>query len=296
MGEQNTAVVLFFYNRPNPLRRVLERILHAEPRALYLVSDGPKNKADESDVGACRAIADAVPYPFPVHRKYADRNLGVARSIPEGLDWVFAQETKAIILEDDVLPEPAFFPFMKEMLKKYRADERIDLILGHQLAEVPLSAHQYFFTRFCLPPWGWATWADAWSTYDYGMKAWPACRERLRKPIGVDLSFWSPILDRNQATPRSWDIQWNFWLWARQTMAVAPAQSLTTNIGFGSKATFTRKADSLFAKQASASTDPINWTLAKNADALPFEQLLQERLQALIVEVMSGQGRSLLDE
>lgn len=296
MDEQRSAVVLFFYNRPDHLRQVLEQIIRSEPKALYLVSDGPKSSLDKADIQACRSIVDATPCPFPVFHKYADHNLGVARSIPEGLDWVFSREAKAIILEDDVIPEPDFFSFMEKMLVDYRNDPRIDLIMGHQLADLALPDHYYFFTRFCLPPWGWATWAANWNTYDFHMRAWPDCRETLRDVAGLDMAFWSPILNRNQHQPRSWDIQWNFWLWYRQTMAVVPARSLTTNIGFGPKATFTRWPHSGFARPATITDSAIPWQLAERAERLPFDHLLQQQIQTLIREVMSGKGRAPSDK
>lgn len=287
MHEHPSPVVLFFYNRPDHLQRVLACIIKAKPAGLYLVSDGPQTKQDEKDVLACRQIADAPAYPFPVFRKYADHNLGVARSIPEGLEWIFDHEPKAIILEDDVLPQPAFFHYMNEMLVRYETDERIDLIMGHQLTPLTLSDHQYFFTRFCLPPWGWATWGKKWQTYDYQMSTWPTCRKYLGKDLNLD--FWSPILERNQRAPRSWDIQWNFWLWHRHTLAVAPAKSLTTNIGFGPKATFTKLTGSEFSKVAPENHHDLNWELIPDAQRMPYEQMMQERIMALIREVMHTQ-------
>ena len=72
--------------------------------------------------------------PARSRRKFAASNLGLRRNVSEGLDWVFAQTEEAIILEDDCLPEPSFFPFCDELLERYREDATVGMICGTNLA------------------------------------------------------------------------------------------------------------------------------------------------------------------
>ena len=40
---------------------------------------------------------------------YADENLGCRKRISSGISWVFSETEEAIILEDDCIPDLAFF-------------------------------------------------------------------------------------------------------------------------------------------------------------------------------------------
>jgi len=65
-----------------------------------------------------------------VIKNYSDINLGCAKRVSSGIDWVFNHVEEAIILEDDCLPHPTFFPFCEELLEKYRYDTRVSSISG----------------------------------------------------------------------------------------------------------------------------------------------------------------------
>ncbi len=68
--------------------------------------------------------------PVNLLTNYANHNMGCGKRISSGLTWAFEQVEDAIILEDDCVPEPDFFPFCEAMLHRYREDERIMLSLG----------------------------------------------------------------------------------------------------------------------------------------------------------------------
>ena len=59
---------------------------------------------------------ERVDWDCEVVRDFADENLGLKRRIPSGLDRVFSEVEEAIVLEDDCLPHPSFFPYCDELL------------------------------------------------------------------------------------------------------------------------------------------------------------------------------------
>jgi hypothetical protein len=77
---------------------------------------------------------------------------------------------KCIILEDDLVPSDAFFPFCKELLDKYENDERVDRICATNLLGKYDIPNDYLFS-FVGNSWGWASWrrvAEKWdSDYAY---------------------------------------------------------------------------------------------------------------------------------
>src|SRR5690606_39168635 len=108
---------------------------------------------------------DHVDWDCEVHRNYAESNMGCGRRPSSGISWVFEHVDRAIILEDDCVPDPTFFPFCEEMLERYAGDPRVMQISGRSVYDTaPQSHYSYYFSRQ-LNCWGWATWARAWKLY-----------------------------------------------------------------------------------------------------------------------------------
>lgn len=152
-------VLLVFFVRPEPLSKVFEQIKLARPSKLYLYQDGiRKDKIDDIEkVEQCRKIVSHVDWECQVFFKYQDENLGCDPSMYIAQKWMFENEEYGIILEDDVVPAQSFFTFCKEMLEKFKADERIGIICGmNNLGQVD-SPYSYLFAR-TGSIWGWATW------------------------------------------------------------------------------------------------------------------------------------------
>src|ERR1700726_626208 len=175
-----TPVTFIVFNRPERTAEVFAAIRAARPSQLFVIADGPRAnmEADASKCAAVRAVIAGVHWPCQVRRCFSDANIGLRRNISEGLDWVFDQVERAIILEDDCLPHPSFFPFCEELLNHYAEDRQIAMISGTNFDPAhlaPSGDESYYFSRFCHI-WGWATWRRAWKLCDHEMKEWPPLR------------------------------------------------------------------------------------------------------------------------
>lgn len=195
-----------------------------------------------------RAVIDGVDWPCEVLRNFADTNMGCGRRVSSGLDWAFNQVAEAIILEDDCLPDPSFFPYCDELLERYRADERIMMVSGNNFQNgASRTSDSYYFSR--LPHcWGWATWRRAWQLYDFSMPDWPLRREaRWLKTIARDSAlerYWAQCFDDVRSGKiDTWDYQWMHCMFAHNGLSVVPNVNLVTNIGFSNTATHTLKLD-----------------------------------------------------
>ena len=79
---------------------------------------------------------------------------------------MFEKEEYGIILEDDDVPAQSFFPFCKELLEKYKNNEKINMICG--MNNTGVSDHinkSYLFTQKGSI-WGWASWKRVIDTWD----------------------------------------------------------------------------------------------------------------------------------
>jgi hypothetical protein len=260
-----TPVALFVFSRPDTTRRVFDAIAGARPARLLLVADGSRpDRVGEAE--ACeqvRQIVSRVDWPCEVSRNFADSNLGCQERIISGLDWVFSLVEEAIILEDDCLPDPSFFPFCQEMLERYRGDSRVASISGTNLVEKYLNTEASYFFSHLGGNWGWATWRSEWQRYDRHLEDWPKFRgenllaEVFDQPKAV--AYWTKIFDMMHETrgPSAWDYQWLYTHLKNNALTVIPRVNLVANIGFGPGATHTAEVDARLTPPAKAMEFPL---------------------------------------
>ncbi len=236
----STPVAFIIFNRSERTAEVFGAIRAARPAQLFVIADGPRPdvESDATKCAATRAIIERVDWPCQIFRRYADKNIGLRRNVSEGLDWVFNQTERAIILEDDCLPDPSFFPFCEELLERYAEDRHVAAISGTNLdpaRNVPPGDDSYYFSRFCHI-WGWATWRRAWQLCDHEMKDWPALRRTnwLMDKCGTctAANFWRGL--------GTWDVPWLFACWRQDLVSIVPRNNLVSNIGFGVDAVHTK--------------------------------------------------------
>ncbi len=248
----DTPVVLVVFNRPEQTTRVFAAVASARPSRLFLVADGPRaNHPGEAErCEMVKQIVSAVDWPCQVETNFAVENMGCGQRVISGLNWVFSLVEEAIILEDDCLPDPSFFPFCRELLHRYRGDSRIAAITGTNLVEryvkTPCS---YYFSQIG-GVWGWATWSSQWKSYDESLKMWPSLRganalaEIFDRPR--DIAYWTRVFDTmyDGRGPDTWDYQWAYTNLFSNRLTIVPRVNLVANIGFGEGATHTSTADS----------------------------------------------------
>lgn len=77
-----TLVLFMLFNRPRKTQRVLERILAAEPRSLFVSADGPRDDHpdDEQKCAKVRELIDAIPPRISTQKLYRKKNLDCKQS------------------------------------------------------------------------------------------------------------------------------------------------------------------------------------------------------------------------
>jgi hypothetical protein len=238
-----TPVILLIYRRPAELTQLREALRAAQPARLIVVADGPRadRPGDPQAVAAARAVVEAIDWPCEITRIYAEANMGLRRRVESGITAAFELVERAIIIEDDCVPDPSFFPFCVELLERYADDERVMAISGDDFQRGRPAAASYRFSRYphCL---GWATWRRAWRRYDGPMADWPALRDSgwleglLRDRRAA--RYWRRTYDQVYAEQiDSWAYRWTFSCWRRGGLTALPTRNLVDYIGFGAEAT-----------------------------------------------------------
>jgi hypothetical protein len=241
----STPIAIIIFNRPDCTLEVLKAIAAAKPSKLFVIADGPRpsRPEDEEKCAATRALVDRFDWECDVIKDYSDKNLGCKYRPESGIDGVFRQIESAIILEDDCLPHPSFFPYCEELLEHYRTDPRVMMIGGYNFFGSTISPRQSYYFSYLGSTWGWATWRRAWLLNDPEMTKWPqALESKLFEnifPDPVHTRFWYYVYERilNGGLVDAWDYQWQLACWMNSGFRLFPETSLISNVGYRPDAT-----------------------------------------------------------
>jgi len=240
----DTPVLFIIFNRPDTTKKVFEQIAKIKPRYLYIAADGPRKNYD-SDRLLCdetRKIVEKVNWDCQLRTRFLEQNLGCGRAVSSALSWFFSNEEEGIILEDDCFPDLSFFSYCRELLLKYRNDNRVFHIGGNSCQDnTSQSQTSYYFTNY-PHIWGWASWRRAWKYYDFEMESLNDAIENgklehvfhSKRERRLNLKLFEKM--RNQGI-NTWDYQWAYSIWKEGGMAITPWTNMVQNIGISSNST-----------------------------------------------------------
>ncbi len=247
----STPIALCTFNRPDCLARVLAVLREVQPTTLLIFGDEPRpgHRTDAGRVKACRRLVLGIDWDCDVKTLYAEKNLGCRIRVSSGISWAFNHTERLIILEEDCVPHPDFFPYCEELLERYEHDKRVMAVSGNTFEESPPTEFSYYFSKYphC---WGWATWKRAWGLMDLNLSRWEQLRdtawlERIAD-VPEEVEMCREVFDKVRAGEiDSWAFPWKFSCWVHGGLTALPGRNLVSNIGFGPEATHTKIASPL---------------------------------------------------
>jgi hypothetical protein len=201
--------------------------------------------------------------------------LGLLRRFSSGLEWVFNQSEKAIILEDGCFLDISFFSFASESFGDKKTDLSIGMIQGWS-AYRSLPVKENYYLTPGPKVWGWATWKRVVENFDVHIPFLPGVDEEelilrqgfyeLRVPGVIDRIETAIAID-------TWDFQWVAYLWSEGLKSVAPRQSLVRNIGFGSEASHTKVDCGSYSQEALTLNPPFSQMAASDSIGFALDRL-----------------------
>jgi hypothetical protein len=235
----DVPILFLGYNRPDLTHQVLNRILQINPQSLFISLDGA-NPYKVGDSEKCRlvqnivsklSVADGV-----LNVRVNKSNLGCKNSVKSAIDWFFEHIEYGIILEDDCFPSLSFFHYCKELLEKYKTDDRISHVSGSNFQYgIWRGFSSYYFSKY-THIWGWATWRRAWKDYDITMRDF----ERSFLFSGRDILLPIDLMrDVYLGKIDTWDMQWFYTNILHKRLTIVPNTNLVKNLGFNNDATHT---------------------------------------------------------
>lgn len=251
-----TPILLITFNRPDHTRAVLERIISQNPSNLYIFQDG----AREGHIGdelKCEEVWNVIDRLSSndhsnIHTFHPSNNLGCGPGPAAAISWLFEHEEKGIIIEDDAVPDPEFFPYAEEMLERYANDPTVMAIGSMNIDRHKWGEGSYYFSRMNRNLCAWATWRRAWTLKDLKMKEVSLCDlNRALKAYGcgiIEREYWKDRLreiHKDGMGNASWDMQFFMSIWLRHGKGIIPNVNLSSNIGTVGEATHSMQAGNI---------------------------------------------------
>ncbi len=235
-----TPILIISYNRPQHLRQLIGKLTELK-NPIFVFNDGPLNTSEDKEkVLEVRRIIQEAPINGFL---YSEVNLGCQLGVETAIDWIFEQFEEAIILEDDIEVNESFFPYIEELLKKYRSNTKIGMISACKLVDMPVNDYSYFFSRYSAI-WGWATWKRSWSNYMKTKKMFLSSNQQntnlLKEKLGSKI--YTLGLQASRGKIDTWDYIWRATLQFHDQYCICPSKNLVKNLGFGPAATHTKLA------------------------------------------------------
>lgn len=253
-----SPVALFVYNRPWHTQKTIEALQSNEGASetiLYIFSDAAKNSEALKEVEKVREYIGEITGFKAIHIIEREKNLGLARSIIDGVSRVCAEHGQVIVMEDDLVTSPYFLQFMNDGLEKYRDDVKVVSISGYSYPIEGLPETYFLRGADC---WGWATWARAWNLFEvngesllFEMKA-----KNLTWAFDSNGTYPFTKMLSNQVAGRvdSWAIRWHATAFLRELYTLYPGRSLVENIGLDNSGVHCGVSSELM---VNVSTDPV---------------------------------------
>lgn len=241
------AIGLFLYKRVEHATQTVAALRAnqlARDSDLYVFCDAARDETDRDAVARVRQLARTIDGFKSVRVVERDVNLGIARSIIDGMSAVFQQHERAIVIEDDIVCSPKALLYFSAMLDHFETWPRVSAISANAYPRhtVPIPSslpHDVYFTPR-LNCWGWATWRDRWRAVQWDAPdadewlARPGRAEAFSRGGGDLLELWK--LHRAGRID-SWAIQWEFDQFRRGLVTAHPREPYTRCIGLDGSGT-----------------------------------------------------------
>lgn len=283
-------LAFFAYNRPAHTANALDALYACHGRQdfeFYFFSDAARGADTENSVTEVRQLLKANVERFSAKIIERPHNLGLSKSIVDGVDSFCKSHGCVVVLEDDLIVAPDFLHFMASSIKHYENNNEIMQVGAYTIAP-PFDLVTDTFLLPVTTTWGWGTWARAWEKFNWIPKGWPETRYDnkwlTRFQINGAGNYVSMLEDRLNGRNDSWGILWWYAVSRNGGQVVYPRHSLVWNGGFDGSGVHCGSGSAL--GQKSAVADVLTF-----ADTITFPPKMQHRNQdfELLEAVLRGQ-------
>lgn len=230
------GTALFSYNRSWCTKQSLEALHRCRvlPERLFLFHDGIKDEKDKNEWEKIEEIIHTIDW-CKTEVITSKENKGLARSISEGVSYMFESCDAVIVVEDDCIVHPQFMEYMINALEFYVNKENVFSVSGYcEPIRIEKDEYDSYFTGR-ISSLGWGTWKNRWDGFELDYKLFS--RIKKDKELSERLSIWGQDLETTvianlSGNADSWAVFWALKSIITGGGNLAPFKSLVDNIGF----------------------------------------------------------------
>ncbi len=275
-----SPVAVFGFKRPEHTAKVLHALSECElfnETEVFLFCDGPKEDftdADYNDLNAVRDLFRSFKGCLKTHLYISEKNLGLNRSIERGIDEVFKNHSRIIVLEDDIVVAKSFLKYMNSALTLFETSKKVFHISGFTPnMNVEKSKPDFFFMRNAQV-WGWATWSDRWKHYYRDPKENYHIISKSKKDISDynfsgSINYFELLKKTINGDQTIWDTKWSSSVFVLKGLALYSVKSLAINIGLDNSGVHCNSTSELYFQ-------PNAFDFSNEAPVLSLEEVPEE--------------------
>lgn len=250
-----SPIIIFVYKRIDHLKKTINSLSKntlSKKTDLYIFSDGPKFSHELQEINKVRKFCSKISGFRSVTIFSRKKNLGLSRSIVQGVSKIFKIKKKAIILEDDMQCDKYFLDYMNYYLSKYQKENKVISIHGYNYPIKESKKIPNFFFLKGADCWGWATWSDRWKLYNDNGKF--LANEIKKKNLINEFNFYNTfdyfqmLLNSISSKNDSWAIKWYASAFLKNKLTLYPKKSLIKNIGMDGSGRHSLKTNAFYIK------------------------------------------------
>lgn len=258
--------LIIAYSRPQGVVYLLDVLKDSAVPRIYVSIDGPRNTKDNFNRSQILEIIQRYRNKYSMNIEVVAReiNLGVGGGVISAIDWFFSQESKGIVLEDDLKISKSFFQYAEVSLSIYEFDPEVWMVSGTQLFPANLESNECSWSNYPMI-WGWAGWSSKWELMRASLLQHKPLR--FRHLLDYRYLFWRVGSNRAlSGKVDTWDIPLAFEFYFQNKFCLLPPVNLVSNAGNDSVASHTSVGDF-----------PMNFPLGEISKELDFAQSTRER-------------------
>ena len=233
-------ILIIAFNRPEISKETFEVIRKLQPSSLYVAIDGARHEVsgEAQKVKSVCDIYHEVNWTCKAHYKINQHNLGAEITVSNAISWVLNDNEYCIILEDDILATRSFFDFARQMLLRYKDENKVYQVSAAQFTPMASMTTDYVFSLYGHTGFGWATWRRAWANFSMNITDFDKTlnNQELKKKFSCPEAYHAFIgsvhyLKANGSENCSWDRCWAYIRSRDGGLSIVPRCNLTQNIG-----------------------------------------------------------------
>ena len=254
-----SPIALFTYERLDILKKTvnyLKKNTISSKTDLYIFSDGPKDKLNSKNIKKVRLYLERITgfqSKTIIKRKI---NIGLERNLIKGLEYIFKNHERVIVLEDDIATSKYFLQYLNDALNEYQHAKSVCQVSGYSFLEkdsIKYDLDDLYFIKGadCL---AWGTWKNRWALFTNDALSLSS-EIRNKKLVGQfnrnnNYNFFKMLLDKSRNNNNSWAICWYAKNFLENKYTLYPLNSLASHLGNDINATnyIPSKNDSLEVK------------------------------------------------